>query len=91
MKAALELAYPAWLSVPQIKAICFAIEPRYAEGNDDQTRRTLSRFHSYRQVDRIGVPIYRAKTVFEKVQRPVVLVPGGGYKYRLRREARDFL
>ena len=85
MKAALEVAYPAWLSAPQIEAICIELAPRYAGDRHNLTARTLGRLHSYRQVDRIGEPNWVAKG------NTLAAAPGAGYRFRLRREAEDML
>jgi hypothetical protein len=86
---ALEVAYPAWLSAPQIAAIAAEIEPAYRKNSRFVTARSLGRLHTYRTVDRIGQPI-EASVRKGTVGRPRK-VSGAGYRYRLRREAGDFL
>lgn len=82
---ALQVAYPAWLSAPQIAAIAAEIEPAYRKSSRFVTARSLGRLHTYRTVDRIGVPI--EETVRERKRK----VSGAGYRYRLRLEAGDLL
>lgn len=80
---ALEAAYPTWLSAPQIAELCAAIEPRYRRNSRFVTARSLGRLHAWRTVDRIGQRIERAGSGLFR--------SGTGYRYRLRREAVDFL
>lgn len=83
---ALEVAYPAWLTAPQLAAIAAEIEPAYRKNSRFVTARSLGRFHTYRVLDRIGQPI-EAWAAQHRTRK----VSGAGYRYRLRREAEDLL
>ena len=83
---ALQVAYPAWLTAPQIAAIAAEIAPEYRRNSRFVTARSLGRLHTYRTVDRIGEPIEAWAAQHRKRK-----VSGAGYRYRLRLEAEDLL
>jgi hypothetical protein len=93
--AALEIAYPAWLSAPQVRDICAGLDARARGDRVDLVARTLGRLHSYGIADRIGAPNVYGERAFtnqgKPSAKPADTKPGAGYRFRIRREAEDLL
>jgi len=101
---ALDAAYPRWLTSGELMAICAAIDAKAGRTGTGKRRktlpvdyagRTLSRLHSYRLVDRIGVPNWLAPRAYTCRGKPSKLpadtAKNAGYRYRAVREARELL
>ena len=80
VKQAFEIAYPAWLTAHEINVIVAQLLGR--KECIMQVGRTVARFHAYGWVDRIGVSQWYS---------PWARKTNTGFRYRLRREARDLL
>jgi hypothetical protein len=85
--AVLAETYPAWLSAPEIEAICRAVRPdwrgRWPE-HDRYTARTLGRLYGLGLVDRIGrFPGFAGRLPGTDWKRGWLKKPG--HRYRLIR------